>query len=350
MFRDQLDTSLHIYVESSNEVWNTAPGFEQSRYNLDQAVFLGITEQENHARRTAEIAQLFESVFGVGSLNDRVRVVLCSHRPMLKWWVEPMLQYIKDHFGSPSDLLYAIGNQTYFSGGVQAGDDTTAILQKCHTSIQNQIFDTGINEAGRMQWISKAEEWNLPGGYVSYEGGPDHGGGSTTNIDNRILAERTLGMCEAMRFNLDDAFIQLGGTLAMQFTLTSGYNRYGSWGLTDDINDPYRNYKFGCIQDLLRQDTMSTAVKGEVFRAGDRYYVYPNPFQDVIHIKGLRVSATGMTVSLASVTGQLICTREYSAAEELISHSLYVPDIAQGFYMLVIEDAFGTFTYKVIKG
>ncbi len=346
MFRDQLDTSLHLYVESSNEVWNTAPGFEQTQYNLDQATFLGITEQENHARRTAEIAQVFESVFGPGSLNDRVRVVLCSHRPMLKWWVEPMLQFVLDHFGEPSELLYAIGNQTYFSGGVQAGDDTTAILQKCHASIQDQIFDAGINEAGRMQWISKAEDWNLPGGYVSYEGGPDHGGGSTTNIANRILAERTLGMCDAMRYNLDDAFIQLGGNLAMQFTLTSGYNRYGCWGLTDDINDLHRNYKFGCIQDLLRQDTMPTSVEDRMNHAKERYRVYPNPVQDIIYIQDLHSPGTNSIASVYTFTGQLLIKTEFEAGQDLESHIL-VPDIAQGMYILTIKDAFGVSTFKV---
>ncbi len=275
LLKNGLDPDLNIYVESSNEVWNTAPGFEQSQYNQAQAAALGIGEQENHARRTVELAQIFGSVFGPGALNGRVRVLLCSHQPMLKWWVEPMLQYIQTHFGPPSEYLYAIGCQTYFSGGAQSGESVAKILSDCHAGIAGQITDAGVNEAGRTQWIAKANAWNLPGGFVSYEGGPDHGGGSTVNIANRILAERSAGMCDEMRYNLDDAFIQLGGTLAMQFTLTSGYNRYGCWGLTDDVNNPHRNYKFACLQDLLRE--IATGAHTVPVGSGPGFSVFPNP-------------------------------------------------------------------------
>lgn len=275
MLKNGIDPNLNIYVESSNEVWNTAPGFEQSQYNKAQAAALGIGEQENHARRAVELAQLFGAVFGPGALNGRVRVVLCSHQPMLKWWVEPMLQYIQTHFGPPSNYLYAIGCQTYFSGGAQSGESVAQILNDCHASITGQITDMGINEAGRTQWIARASAWNLPGGFVSYEGGPDHGGGSTVNIGNRILAERNAGMCDEMRYNLDDAFIQLGGNLAMQFTLTSGYNRYGCWGLTDDVNYPHRNFKFACLQSLLNE--VSTDVEAPADESAPDFSVFPNP-------------------------------------------------------------------------
>ncbi|MEZ4920289.1 MAG: T9SS type A sorting domain-containing protein [Saprospiraceae bacterium] len=305
LLKNTLDPSLNIYVESSNEVWNTAPGFEQSQYNQAQAAALGIGEQENHARRTAELAMLFSSVFGPDMLNDRVRVVLCSHAPMLKWWVEPMLQYINTNFTAPSNLIYAIGCQTYFSGGAQNGESVDNILDDCHTSIFNQIFDTGVNEAGRMQWIAKANAWNLAGGFVSYEGGPDHGGGSLTNITNRILAERSERMCEEMRYNLDDAFIQLGGTLAMQFTLTSSYNRYGCWGLTDDINLPYRNFKMACIQDLLPDDSTSTAIdfSGELLPE-PAVRIFPNPASDVVQITCELPEAAPVQLKISDLLGR----------------------------------------------
>jgi hypothetical protein len=86
-------------------------------------------------------------------------------------------------------------------------------------------------------------------------------------------------MCDEMRYNLDDAFIQLGGTLAMQFTLTSGYNRYGCWGLTDDINDVHRNYKFACVQDLLRDTTTAAVEEDPVLST---VLVLPNPASDLV--------------------------------------------------------------------
>jgi hypothetical protein len=304
LFKDNLDSDLNIYVESSNEVWNTAPGFEQTEYNRLHAIDLGITEQENHARRTVELAQIFSTVFGVTSLNNKVKVVLCSHEPMLKWWVQPMLEYVESNFGSPSNFIYAIGCQTYFSGGAQSGEDTTKILDDCHASISDQINDMGTNEAGRMQWIKKAEDWGLVGGFVSYEGGPAHGGGSTSNITNRILAERTQRMCEEMRYNLDDAFIQLGGTLAMQFTLTSSYNRYGCWGLTDDINQPYRNYKFECLEDLLRGGTTNASDIDKTFLLN--HVVYPNPASEEFTFSCFNDEPGTLMLTVYNQLGQII--------------------------------------------
>jgi len=254
LFRANLDPGRNIYVESSNEVWNTAPGFGQSRYNKAQAKALGIGEHENHARRTVEIAGIFAQVFGREALNRRVRVVLCSHQPMLKWWVMPMLDYISRNYGRPKDFIYAIACQTYYGGGRGNGKNADEILTGCKSSIISQIDETGkTNEAGRRQWINVARRMGLAGGFCSYEGGPDHGGGDTANIANRIRAERDTRMGDIWKFNFDDAFFQIGGNLAMQFTLSSVYSRYGCWGLTDDIARPDRNGKYKAAKLLAEK-------------------------------------------------------------------------------------------------
>ena len=281
MFKEQLNPGLKIYVESSNEVWNSAPGFEQTLYNSQQAAALGLTDIQNHARRTVELADIFESAFGTGSLNNQIRVLLCYHKPMLKWSVLPMLEYIRDQHGTPSDYLWAIGCQTYFSGGHEQGESVADILDKCHISISSQIDEAGgVNQAGRKQWITTAAAWNLAGGFVSYEGGPDHGGGSTENIANRIMAERNEAMYDIMQYNLKDAFIDLGGTLAMQFTLTSAYSRYGCWGLSDDVSLPHRNYKVAAVRDLL---AVTTDVE-DVLQSTTSIRIYPNPSSGIVYI------------------------------------------------------------------
>ena len=261
LVKNNLDPSLNVYVESSNEVWNGI--FNQCPYNQAQASALGLTEHQNHARRTAELAQIFESVYGAGSLNNEVCVILCSHAPMLKWWLDDgttntMLSWLNANYGTPSNYIFGIASQTYFGGSAAAGGKgrdsrltVAQLLAACHEDITAQIDDTGVNEAGRIQWVAKAAAWNFVGGYCSYEGGPDFGGGSTKNIANRILCNRDPGMAIEYKYNLDEAFFGLGANLAMQFTLTSGYNRYGCWGLTDDVTIPDRNYKFQAARDLI---------------------------------------------------------------------------------------------------
>ncbi len=250
LMKQGLDPGLNLYVESSNEVWNTAPGFSQSQYNQAQAKALGLGEHENHARRGVELGLAFEQAFGPGSLNKRVRVVLCSHQPMLEWWVEPMLQYVKKKHGEPSKYFWGLASQTYFSPREDKSGKTAGMLKASRADIMNQLDETAGNKAGRKQWVAKAKAWKLPGGLLSYEGGPDSGGGSTKNVAQRIQAERSVEMGELMRLNLDEGFFRLGGSLAMQFTLSSGYNRYGCWGLTDDIAKPQRNSKYIALRAL----------------------------------------------------------------------------------------------------
>jgi len=305
LFKDSLKSSLNIYVESSNEVWNTAPGYEQTAYNQAWAAALGITEQQNHARRTVSLAMTFDSVFGPGALNNRVRVVLCSHKPMLKWWVEPMLQYVNTAFGPPKNYLYAIGCQTYFTGGVDTGESVAKILSDCHADIQSQIDETGqVNEAGRMQWIAQAKTWSLAGGFVSYEGGPDHGGGSTTNIANRILAERDAGMGELLKYNYDTAFLALGGLLAMQFTLSSGYNRYGCWGLTDDIANPNRNYKYAAMKSIVGGPQAVISPKAREIAPGN--LTISNARRGTAVVRAAIKSGREATLDLFTASGKMV--------------------------------------------
>ncbi len=246
---DELDSDLNVYLENSNEVWNDI--FPQQAWNVAQAADLGIDEHANHARRTVELAQIFGDIMGEGAINTRVRAILASHQPMLKWWVTPMLAYVRDNIGEPSDLLYGISSQAYFTMPMEAGQSVGDILAAARDNITAQIDETGgTNESGRMQWIATAAEWHLAGGYFIYEGGGHPDLGNLTNIDNVIAAERDPGMGELLQYNYGEAFLDLGGNMAMHFILSSAYQRYGSFGLTDDITIPERNAKYGALRDL----------------------------------------------------------------------------------------------------
>ncbi len=308
LFKDRLDPSLTLYVESSNEVWNTAPAFNQSLYNQAEAQALGINEHNNHARRSVELAQLFESVYGAGSLNNQVRVILCSHKPMLKWWVEPMLQYVESNFGPPKNYFNAIACQTYFSGGEEAGDPVSTILDKCHSSITQQVDEAGqTNEAGRKQWIASAKKWQLAGGFCSYEGGPDHGGGSTTNIGNRIQAERHERMAREWYYNLDDCFFKLGANIAAQFTLSSAYTRYGCWGLTDDITKPNRNPKYAAakkLADSLHANPISIPMQNQI--KSNEILLYHNHLSNTLSLQLNLTKPNTIQLSLVNLQGKRI--------------------------------------------
>ncbi len=348
LFKDSLKSDLNLYVESSNEVWNTAPGFGQSSYNQAWAKALGITEHQNHARRTVSLAMTFDSVFGAGGLNNRVRVVLCSHKPMLKWWVVPMLQYVDSAFGAPSKFIYAIGCQTYFSGTPDSTAGPAQILSAGHDDIKSQIDETGgVNDAGRKQWIAAAKSWNLAGGYVSYEGGPDHGGGSTVNVANRILAERDIEMGELMKYNYDTAFLALGGTLAMQFSLSSSYSRYGCWGLTDDIAFPNRNYKYAAMKSIVGGPA---AVKVSPARPAQPTLTVCELSRHRIAVRFLSAGDKVPTATLLTVSGRAAPPLLRSpivpgGAAEWISKPL-----SAGTYLLKVESGDSRLVKRVVMG
>ncbi len=161
------------------------------------------------------------------------------------------------------------------------------------------------NEAGFIQWVEKAAEWELPGGFCSYEGCPDHGGGSTENIANRIMAERSMRMAEEWTYNLNEGFFKVGGNLAMQFTLTSSYCRYGCWGLTDDVTEPNRNYKYEAAHKLVESISNIINIPEKS--------PYNNLFLSNCTTTGLKVNYTllkraDVTISIHNLAGQLIKT------------------------------------------
>jgi hypothetical protein len=71
------------------------------------------------------------------------------------------------------------------------------------------------------------------------------------NRANRIRAIRDPRQAMLYQHNFADCFWDLGGNLAMQFTLSGAYSRYGAWGLTDDLSKPDRNSLFPEVRQLI---------------------------------------------------------------------------------------------------
>jgi hypothetical protein len=219
----------------------------------------------------------------------------------------PMLSYISKTYGSPKKYIYAIACQTYFGGGVASGVSVDKLLSNCHDEIAAQIDETGeTNEAGRVQWIKVAKDSGLAGGFCSYEGGPDHGGGSTDNIANRITAERDVRMGSVWTYNLDTAFFKIGGNLAMQFTLSSAYTRYGCWGLTDDITKPNRNAKYNAAKEVALQYSGIAVKPFKNMNINERKNITTITLNNAFRINYYLEEAGDVCISLWNIKGQLI--------------------------------------------
>ncbi len=278
MLKNNLKSNIKIYVENSNEVWSEQQA-THGPYNHAQAEFYNLSFMENYARRTVELSNWFAKVFGKNEINKRIRVILAGQQV----WPgrnESHLQYIQSHFDEPNKFIYAISTALYFQSTNAESTDPVEINQGMTAEINDQT-NNPENSFYRKNHTNLANQWGLIGGCTSYEGGAHlPAGGGTDNLAAQILAHRTIEMKGVMKLNYLEGWKNIGGGLALVFTLASSYTRYGCWGLTDDVKYPDRNYKMQAARDIIGSYTAieETEINNEL------NLIYPNPASDFIEI------------------------------------------------------------------
>jgi len=297
LLKNALDPFINIYVENSNEVWSPTQA-THGPYNQADAQAHGITFDQNYARRTVELSRWFAAVFGQEEINNRIRVIL-SGQHGYSGRSDNHLSYINSTFGAPRDFIYATSTALYFGSTQSSATDPSQINNGMLEDITNQISNQQASTY-RLNHINKANTWGLKGGCTSYEGGPGvPAGGGTANLSNQILAHRTQAMAGILKRNYLEGWRDLGGGLALYFILTSGYNRYGCWGITDDYTKPDRNYKMGAIREIISGTTGIYDANPSVTPSLE---LYPNPGTTYLTIH----SASAMDVHVTDALGRNI--------------------------------------------
>jgi hypothetical protein len=235
-----LKPGLKIYLEHSNEVWNF--GFSQYTWNklaaqdeVAQGGSLlnqdGVTDPETwarrrHAKRLYESAKIFEAVYGAGSLGKTILPVYAHWTVFPDQFIET-LTWMSNTYGAPKNYFWGLAQTHYFNDQAAAPNASVAeVLGAMRTD-----SDNSKDVATRLHAI--AENFGLQ--HLAYEAGPDNGGGSTTNIGNRIMANRASGMKALIEHHVRNNWFALGGGLYNYFSVSGAYSRYGCWGLTDDL-------------------------------------------------------------------------------------------------------------------
>lgn len=279
LLKEQLNPNINIYVENSNEVWSPTH-MTHGPYNKAQADDYGISFDENYARRSVELSDIFAEVFGTGEINNRIRVILAGQHAY-RGRHNLHLDYINNTFGPPKNYIYALSSALYF-GSTKADGSVEDINSGMIEDINEQINDSE-SSFYRKAHIDIANDWDLPGGCTSYEGGPHlPAGGVKDNLGNQILAHRTEEMKNILIKNYTEGWSDIGGGLALHFTLAGSYNRYGCWGLTDDPSNPDRNYKMQAMRDMLGDWQNSEGVV--VNNHGVFFSIVPNPAKNILRI------------------------------------------------------------------
>ncbi|MBL0392012.1 hypothetical protein JJ685_12800 [Ramlibacter monticola] len=278
LLKQRLALGRVVYVEYSNELWNFQ--FSQARDNMNaamaeaiagdttltkgqsctQALFNASSGECNPywagyyrvGKRTVRVARIFSEVFGAAAMNKQVRVVYATQfaNPGV---AEQVLKNIATYRATPSSLLYGVATAPYFYLSPELANAPAAtkdqVLHSLQTSLRTEdepFFAAGVKENGlfvRRAYTggnftgashkALADYYGLKS--LAYEGGPDLGQ-SAANGAAKIAANRDPAMGELVKSEVGQ-WLGCGNDLFMYFSLSSAWDRYGYWGLTNDPSD-----------------------------------------------------------------------------------------------------------------
>lgn len=272
LLRERLPAETKLYVEYSNEVWNSM--FSQTRENLaaavreietDPASQLNYDGKNNKdlwrfrriPQRGKEISDIFRAVFGDAAMMTRVRPIYAVQ--IVNTYATGLaLDYMAKVHGPPSRYFYAIAGAPYYNMGPVQRDENLSTDQVL--AAMSDSIDAMTKISHMEKNLALARWYQLP--FVAYEGGADtFGPGSLTAKKAAALDPRMEGLC---RRHLDNWYAN-GGGLFMWFMAGAGKwdTPYGTWELTPDLaitDTP----KIRCLNGVLASDRPAVKSRNSV--------------------------------------------------------------------------------------
>jgi hypothetical protein len=250
MVKEKLDPALGVYVEHSNEVWNSV--FAQHGYLTNRAKALGVTLSQYHALRTRTLAGVFKAELGA----ERVVSVL-GGQAVSTWVSTSGLDYLKGRFGAAALGIDAVAIAPYFGVSptpAEAGQFTAMTLDAFIDHVRTSVFPRETAHMRNHRTVANNYGLRL----LAYEGG-QHMVGVGAAQDNRAL--------NALfdNFNRDPRIKRLyldylavwkreGGELFVHFNDVSRYTKWGRWGALEYVAQPRsESPKFDALQTFIEQ-------------------------------------------------------------------------------------------------
>jgi hypothetical protein len=241
LLKNGLEPERKVYVEWSNEVWNWQ--FRQATRNLDAAKMegkeanspLAFDKDQNEgywamrriAKRSVEVGKTFREVFGDRNF-ERVRPVYATQVGYEEVYKQG-LAFLENQYKQPNTVIYGLAGAPYFQVSEELNKKPNLTVDEIFAAIP---ADMEHNLVLARTMSSYARFYGLKA--LAYEGGQhlqDHI--NAGNADVKVAANRDPRMGQAIETYLR-GWNALGGDLFVYFTLTSGYSKWGSWGLVED--------------------------------------------------------------------------------------------------------------------
>jgi hypothetical protein len=258
MVSERLDRSLKVHIEYSNEIWNS--GFRQNKYAAEKGMSLGLAKEPWEAawlftaRRSVEIFQIFEDVFGGSRRLVRILPAQSGNTFMGK----KILDF--ENAGSRADAL-AIA--PYVGLNVAEVPDrytplAASVVEKWDVSkvfehLRTKSLPETVESVRAYRALASARGLDL----VAYEGGQHLVGirGAENNPTLTALfhaanADRGMGDIYTRLFAAWEA---QGGSLFCHFSSVAKWSKWGSWGALQYFDDdPADSPKFMAIVEWSR--------------------------------------------------------------------------------------------------
>jgi hypothetical protein len=236
LFRERLDPHLRVWVEYSNEVWNTM--FPQSAFAAERGMALGLADDPDlatlrfYSRRTGELHRAFAEGFG-----DASRVVrVYAGQSASPWRGEQILDY--EGAATRADA-YAIG--AYFGHTVRSAERqewARLDLDRFFARASGEYLDLVRREIAASAEVARERNLSL----VAYEGGQHFVGYDDAQGDARITE---LFASASRDPRMEDLYLRYlgiwreeGGALLMHHVDCAAGGPHGYWGATEWLGQP----------------------------------------------------------------------------------------------------------------
>lgn len=245
----QQTTTGPVYVEWSNEIWNSAfPQWKQAMAlaAADKSLTFDGTTDPNillyrwMGKQAVQVGKAAMAAYGV---ND---VRLCPIRPILAGqWGNPQvlqyaLSYIASQYGPPNKYIYATAIAPYatlssaISTRIATGDPSVSEQQIVADWQASGISNASLANTGTAAFFAQAKQYSLH--TRAYEFGFDTGQ-AQADLTQKFAAAHDPAIAPVLT-NYVNNWWAAGGQGLNWYTVTGADTSSGQWGLTTDTFDP----------------------------------------------------------------------------------------------------------------
>ncbi|WP_037356648.1 T9SS type A sorting domain-containing protein [Schleiferia thermophila] len=342
LLHSNLDSSIKVYLEYSNEVWNAA--FPQHAECAQMAQSLGYTGPEWErawkytVKRSADVFKIFEDVFD----NDsRLIKIIPTQATTNGWLSEQLISYFNNPLYNPHGVsANTLSIAPYFAGNVADQIVSDGVVNSITTAEIITRMQNSLTEAFSAMIAHKTVA-NYHGlDLICYEGGQHlvaTGGNITNNtLTNKLISENLHPLMQDLYCQYFNFWYDTIGTLFCHYSSHSTYTQWGSWGIKinfQDINNP----KYLGLKNCVFNHNISTRE----FTENSIISIYPNPSNGNFFLQLKEPEKAH--IKIFDLTGRLVFQKLFT------SHSILpIEFTSTGTYIINIQTKKINKTSKII--